>query len=36
MKEYEVIYVGVVEEYTLDSANTITLMKHKHKRHVHE
>jgi len=25
--------VEVVEKYTLDGANTITLMKHKHKRH---
>jgi len=28
MKEHEDIYVAVVEKYTLDGANTHTLMKH--------
>jgi len=36
MKEHEDRYVVVVEKHTLDSANTITLMKHKHKGHTHE
>jgi len=36
MKEYEDIYVMVVEEYALDGANTFTLIKHKHEGHMHE
>jgi len=28
--------VDVVEEHTLDGANTFTLMKHKHKGHTHD
>jgi len=36
MKEYEDIYVAVVEKYTLDGANIFTLMKHKHIRRTHE
>jgi len=30
MNRREDIYVEVVEEYTLDDANTFSLMKHKH------
>jgi len=36
MNELEDIYVKVVEKYSLDGANTFTLMKHKHKGHMHE
>jgi len=36
MKEHEDIYVAVVEKYTLDGANTHTLMKRKHTGHTLE
>jgi len=36
MYELEDIYVEVVKKYTLDGANTFTLMKHKHKGHTHD
>jgi len=31
MKEHEDRYVAVIEKHTLDGANTINLMKHKHR-----
>ena len=36
MKEWEDIYVVVVEKCTLDGANTFTSIKHKHEGHTHE
>ena len=36
MNEHNDTYVEVVEKYTLDVANTLTLMKHKHKGHINE
>jgi len=36
MKEHEDILMAVVDNYTLDGANTFTLMKHKHKWHTNE
>ena len=36
MKEHEGTYVTVEEKYTLDGANTFTLMKHKHEEDTHE
>jgi len=36
MKVHEDIFVEVIEKYTLDGANTFTLMKQKHKGHTHE
>jgi len=36
MYEPEDVYAEVVEKYTLDGANTFTLVKHKHKGHTHE
>jgi len=35
MYELQDIYVEVVEKYTLDSSNTFSLMKHKHKGCIH-
>jgi len=36
MKEYENIYVALVEKHTLDDGNTFTSMKNKHKECTHE
>jgi len=36
MNELEDMCVAIVEKYTLDSAHTFTLMKHKRIRHMHE
>jgi len=36
MKEDEDTYIGGSREYTLDGANTFTLMKHKLLRLTHE
>jgi len=36
MKEHEDRFVTVVENQSLDGANTITLIQHKHKWHTHE
>jgi len=36
MKEHEDTCVAVVDKYTFYGANRFTLMKHKHKRHMHE
>jgi len=35
MNEHRNTYVETVEKYMLDGANTLTLMKHKHKGHMH-
>jgi len=36
MKGHVDMHVAVVELYTLDGANTLTLMKHKRKGQTHE